>query len=60
MRHSKKLFGVFQRLHKSGDFEGIGIGLANVSSIVTRHGGHCMADGKPGVGATFSFSLPAR
>ncbi len=58
-RFAHKLFNVFNRLHKTSEFEGIGIGLANVNSIITRHGGHCSADGKVGFGATFSFSLPA-
>ena len=57
-RYANQIFGPFHRLHRGGDYSGIGLGLAIAQRIIERHGGQIWAESQPGNGAVFSFTLP--
>ena len=58
MSYTEQVFGIFKRLHSDEEYEGSGIGLANVVRIMHRHGGHIEADATPNIGATFTCFFP--
>lgn len=59
MKYAKKLFGMFQRMHSSDEFEGTGVGLATIRMVLSLHDGEVWIEGEPGAGATIHFTLPA-
>jgi len=59
LKYSRRLFGLFQRMHTEDEFEGLGTGLAMAKRLVERHGGTIWAEAEKGRGAEFRFTLPA-